>query len=486
MNKKDAELSDYVFGKVQPQALPLEEAVLGALMLDRDVVGTVAEILKADDFYADAHQLIFKAILSLFRKSRPVDLLTVTEELKKSGDLDAIGGGYYLVEMTNRVGSSANIEYHAAIIKEKSAKRKLIKLGMDLVKSGFEDTEAVAGMMSDAEKRLFSISNEGAKRQAESPAPIMSRLINRLESAKGSNGLTGVPSGFTTLDRRTGGWRDSDLIGLAARPSMGKTGLAVNFMVEAAKMGYPVGFFSLEMSSSQLMTRVLAAEAGIDSKKMMRGQLEDYEWQQLHSCMERVSALPFYIDETPAISIVEARSKCIKMKMQYGIRLFIFDYLQLMVGEKGRNDTREREVASISAALKAIAKELNVPIIALSQLSRASEQRGGSKRPMLSDLRDSGAVEQDLDICMFIHRPEYYGVMEDEDGNSTKGIAEIIFAKHRNGDVGMDELRFQKEQVLFSDKEDFNFHVTAPPMPSPPPSVLITPEKRSEDETIPF
>ena len=184
---------------------------------------------------------------------------------------------------------------------------------------------SVAGMMSDAEKRLFSISNEGAKRHAESPAPIMSRLLNRLESAKGSNGLTGVPSGFTTLDRRTGGWQDSDLIGLAARPSMGKTGLAVNFMVEAAKMGYPVGFFSLEMSSSQLMTRVLAAEAGIDSKKMMRGQLEEYEWQQLHSSMERVSDLPFYIDETPAISIVEARSKCIKMKMQYGIRLFIFD-----------------------------------------------------------------------------------------------------------------------------------------------------------------
>jgi replicative DNA helicase len=404
MNQRQAEISDYLFGKLPAQALPLEEVVLGALMLDKDAIHTVIDILMPECFYTKEHQLIYSALLRLFEKSRPIDVLTVTEELKKSGDLDAVGGGYALVDLTNRVGSSANIEYHALIIREKWVQRSLGELGMKLVKESFDETSSVTEMMSDAEKKIFEVSVGNTKKQAENAPSILTKTLANIEKAtKSKDGLTGVPCGLTTLDRMTGGWQNSDLIGLAARPSQGKSALAAQLMVDAAKLGHPTAFFSLEMSSTQLMNRILSAEAGMDGKKLMRGRLEDYEWQQLHSAAERIGELPFFIDETPALSITEARSKCMKLKMQHGIKLFIFDYLQLMVGDQRKGVSRDREVASISAALKSIAKELNVPVIALSQLSRASEQRGGSKRPMLSDLRDSGCLAGDTMIYSPAH-----------------------------------------------------------------------------------
>ncbi len=385
-------LSNYVFGKVQPQALPLEEAVLGALMLDREALPVVMDILRPESFYHEAHQQIYRAIIRLFERSNPVDILTVTEELRKLGELDRVGGSYYLVDLTNRVASAANIEYHARIIAQKHIQRELIQVSTRTIKDAYEDTTDVFTLLDDAEKGLFAITQNNLSRTFESMGTLSSRVLKQVEElSTKTDGLTGVPTGFTDLDRITSGWQPSDLIILAARPGMGKTSCVLAMALNAARdFGKGVALFSLEMASTQLVQRLISMESEIPGSKMRNGRLEDYEWQQLQTTVERLSTVPIFIDDTPGINIFELRAKCRRLKMQHDIQLVIIDYLQLMTGasENSRNANREQEIAGISRALKNMAKELNVPVVALSQLSRAVEVRGGSKRPQLSDLRE--------------------------------------------------------------------------------------------------
>jgi replicative DNA helicase len=398
LKKRGEELSDFVFGKVPPQAIPLEEAVLGAIMLEKDALTVVLDILRPPSFYTDAHQLIYKAMMRLFEKSHPIDMLTVTEELKKSGDLKAAGGAYYLVELTNKVASAANIEYHARIIAQKFIQRELIQVSSKIIKSSFEDTTDVFQLLDDAEQGLFAIAQQNMSRTIDSMSSLASKIIKQLEELKDrEDGLTGVPTGFTDLDRLTSGWQPSDLIILAARPGMGKTSFVLSLAKNSAlDFKKPVAIFSLEMSSIQLAQRIVSMDAEISGHKMRNGQLEDYEWQQLHSSIEKVSEASIFIDDTPGINVFELRAKCRRLKMQHDIQLVIIDYLQLMSGgSDNQRGNREQEVSAISRALKGLAKELNVPVIALSQLSRAVEIRGGSKRPQLSDLRESGCLTGD-------------------------------------------------------------------------------------------
>lgn len=817
-------LSNFVFGKVQPQAVPLEEAVLGALMLDREALPLVMDILRPESFYLEAHQYIYKAVIRLFERSNPVDLLTVTEELKKAGDLDKIGGGYYLVELSNRVASAANIEYHARIIAQKHIQRELIGVSTRTIRDAYEDTTDVFNLLDEAEKGLFAITQNNLSRSYESMGSLSSKVLKQIEElSKKEDGLTGVPTGFTDLDRLTSGWQPSDLIIVAARPGMGKClgkgtlvlmydgslrkvedlvagellmgddstprtilsttrgeermywvrqdlgidyrvneshilslkgitnaanpapGEVLNISVKAylqqsegfkssykgyktavdfaekpvpvhpyylglwlgadsntslppetfvfnpesegqslhserqqasqaqpevqidkdrqAPMGYSlqgllqdlgvwddkqvpqdylinsktnrlellaglmdgaghnlvlskgieitlkseklargvkflgdslgfrtvlteekaadiatgtdtegwrlcfygeqvqipvrmlreqpnawessknwhltdirveadkvdeyygfeldgnglflledmtvthntsmvlavalnaaldfgkgVALFSLEMASTQLVQRLISMESEIPATKFRNGKLEDYEWQMLQTTVERLNSVPIYIDDTPAINIFELRAKCRRLKQQHDIQLIIIDYLQLMTGstDSSRGGNREQEIGSISRALKSLAKELNVPVIALSQLSRAVEVRGGSKRPQLSDLRESGSIEQDADIVSFIYRPEYYQILEDEQGQSLKGIAEFIVAKHRNGALDTVKLKFTDTFAKFSNLDDPSFAGLSDPLTGPFQPSIISRQSRMNDEDIPF
>lgn len=399
--QRTEDLSNYVFGKVQPQATPLEEAVLGALMLDKDALSVVLDILRPPSFYLDAHQLIYAAMLRLFERSQPIDLLTVMEELKKSGDLEAVGGPAYLAELTNRVASAANIEFHARIIAQKHIQRELIGTSTKIIRDAFEDTTDVFQLLDEAEQGLFSIAQQNMRRSYESISSLAAKAIRQLEELKNKeHGLTGVPTGFTELDRLTSGWQPSDLIIVAARPAMGKTSFVLSLARNAAvDFNKGIALFSLEMSSLQLAQRLISMEAEISGSKMRNAQLEDYQWQQLHSAIHRIGEAPIFIDDTAGINVFELRAKCRRMKLQHDIQLVIIDYLQLMSGgSDNQKGNREQEVSAISRALKGMAKELNVPVIALSQLSRAVEVRGGSKRPQLSDLRESGCLAGDTII----------------------------------------------------------------------------------------
>ncbi len=485
------DLSSFVFGKVQPQALSLEEAVLGALMLDKDALPSVLDILRTESFYSEAHQSIYKAILELFRSSKPIDLLTVTEELRHLALLDSVGGAYYLVELTNRVGSAANIEYHARIIAQKHIQRELIKVSTLIIRDAYEDTTDVFDLLDKAEQNLFAITETNLSRSFEGMNTLAGKLLKQIELlSQKKDGLTGVPTGFTNLDRLTSGWQPSDLVIVAARPSMGKTAFTLSLARNAAmEFNKGVAFFSLEMSNLQLVQRLVSMESEVGGAKLRTGQLEPHEWQQLYTAIEKISKAPIFIDDTPGINVFELRAKCRRLKAQHDIQLIIIDYLQLMTGggDGSKGGNREQEISAISRALKGLAKELNVPVIALSQLSRAVETRGGSKKPQLSDLRESGAIEQDADIVSFIYRPEYYQIMEDENGNSTKGMAHIIVSKHRNGALGEVPLRFLGEFSKFTDPEDFHFNDAALDFNSPQANVITRPSKMNSDEAdVPF
>lgn len=484
-------LSNYVFGKIQPQAVPLEEAVLGALMLDREALPLVMDILRPESFYLEQHQLIYKAAIRLFERSNPIDLLTLTEEMRKSGDLDKVAGGYYLVELSNKVASAANIEYHARIIAQKHIQRELIHVSTRTIRDAYEDTTDVFNLLDDAEKGLFSITQNNLSRSYESMGSLSSKVLKQIEElSKKTDGLTGTPSGFTDLDRLTSGWQPSDLVIIAARPGMGKTSMVLATALNAARdFNKGVALFSLEMASTQLVQRLISMEAEISGSKMRNGKLEDYEWQQLQSTVERLTSVPIFIDDTPAINIFELRAKCRRLKQQHDVQLVIIDYLQLMTGaadsSKGGGN-REQEIASISRALKSLAKELNVAVIALSQLSRAVETRGGSKRPQLSDLRESGSIEQDADIVAFIYRPEYYQIMEDENGQSNKGVAEFIIAKHRHGALDTVKLKFTDTFAKFENMNDPAFSAANMPLAGPFQPSGITRGSRMNEEDIPF
>jgi replicative DNA helicase len=442
-------------GKVPPQAIELEEAVLGALMLEKDALTSVIDILKVESFYKEAHKVIFQAILDLFTESQPIDLLTVTTQLRKNGALEVAGGAFYITELTSKVASAANIEFHARIITEQSIKRELIRISSTIQKDAFEDTTDVFELLDAMEQSLFEISEKNIRKNYATMSSIMRDAIAELEVRKNQkDGLTGVPSGFTALDRVTSGWQKSDLVIIAARPAMGKTAFVLSVLRNAAvDHNRPVAIFSLEMSSVQLVNRLISSEAELDSDKIKKGTLADHEWAQLVHKTAKLSKAPLFVDDTPALSILELRAKCRKLKAQHDIQMVVVDYLQLMSGDSkgGFGGNREQEIASISRALKKIAKELSIPVIALSQLSRAVETRGGDKRPQLSDLRESGAIEQDADMVMFLYRPEYYGITEDEGGASTAGVGEVIIAKHRNGSLENIKLRFIGRYTKFTD-----------------------------------
>ncbi len=485
------ETSNYMFGKVQPQAIPLEEAVLGALMLDKEGLVSVMDILVSDAFYVEAHQHIYMAIMHLFEKSQPVDLLTVAEQLKKDGHLEDVGGPHYLVELTNKVSSAANIEYHARIISEMHIKRELLHLSTKIINEAYTDTTDVFDLLELAEQGLFAITQNNLSKNFEELSGLSALVVKKVEElSKQTDGFTGVPSGFTELDKITSGWQQSDLIIVAARPGMGKTALTLALARNAA-MDYKKGvaIFSLEMGSVQLAQRIIAAEAEINMKSLRNGQLEGHEWVQLQKTIERMSDVPIYIDDTPAINIFELRAKCRRLKSQSNLEMVIIDYLQLMTaGGDSSTKNREQEISMISRSLKGLAKELSVPIIALSQLSRQVESRGGVKRPQLSDLRESGAIEQDADIVTFIYRPEYYGLDTDEEGNSVAGMAEFIIAKHRNGPTATVKLRWIGDYAKFADYQEVNFENMPEGLTASVPTAITKPSKMNDDDIgdVPF
>jgi len=448
-------------GKLPPQATDLEEVVLGAMMIDKRGVDEVIDILHAEAFYKEAHQFIFEAIVILFEDSKPVDLLTVSTQLKKQKRLEKVGGEFYLIQLTQKVSSSAHIEFHSRIILQKFIQRSLIKISNEIIEESYDETTDVFDLLDTAESKLYEITQGNIKRSSETAQQLVITAKKRIEEIANKEGLSGIPSGFTKLDKLTSGWQPSDLIIVAARPGMGKTALTLSMARNiAVEYNMPVAFFSLEMSSVQLITRLISSETGLSSEKLRTGNLEKHEWEQLNVKVKSLEKAPLYIDDTPSLSIFDLRAKARRLASQHGIKLIIIDYLQLMTAggtQKGGN--REQEISTISRNLKALAKELNVPVIALSQLSRAVETRGGSKRPLLSDLRESGAIEQDADIVSFIYRPEYYKIEEwdDEEHSPTEGQAEFIVAKHRNG--GLDEIRLKFVGHLgkFEDLESTHF-----------------------------
>lgn len=447
-------------GKIPPQALDLEEAVLGAMLIDKKGVDEVIDILQPDAFYKTAHQYIFNAIYQLFHDSQPIDLLTVSSALRKDGKLEIVGGEFYLVQLSQRVASSAHIEFHARIILQKFIQRSLIRISNEIIETAYKDSTDVFDLLDEAESKLYDVTQGNIKRSSQSAQNLVIEAKTRIEEISKREGLSGVSTGFQKLDKLTSGWQPSDLIVIAARPGMGKTALTLSMARDiAVTKEIPVAFFSLEMSSVQLITRLISAETGLSSEKLRTGKLADHEWQQLNVKVTDLEKAPLFIDDTPSLSIFDLRAKARRLASQNGIKLIIVDYLQLMTaGSRSKIGNREQEISTISRNLKALAKELDVPVIALSQLSRAVETRGGTKRPMLSDLRESGAIEQDADIVSFIYRPEYYNIDEwdDDEHSPSEGQAELIVAKHRNGGLDNIRLKFISHLGKFEDIENFD------------------------------
>ncbi|WP_179346404.1 replicative DNA helicase [Winogradskyella ursingii] len=447
-------------GKIPPQAVDLEEVVLGAMMIDKKGVDEVIDILSAEAFYKDAHKHIFEAVFKLFENSEPIDLLTVSSQLKKDEKLDVVGGDFYLISLTQRVSSSAHIEFHARIILQKYIQRSLIKISSEIIEEAYDETKDVFDLLDNAEAKLYEVTQGNVKKSTETAQSLVIQAKKKIEEISNKEGMSGIPSGFDKLDKLTSGWQPSDLVIVAARPGMGKTALTLTMARNiAVNSNIPVAFFSLEMSSVQLITRLISSETGLSSEKLRTGKLEKHEWEQLNVKVKTLEKAPLFIDDTPSLSIFDLRAKARRLASQYGIKMIIVDYLQLMTaGGSQKGGNREQEISTISRNLKALAKELSIPVIALSQLSRAVETRGGSKRPLLSDLRESGAIEQDADIVSFIYRPEYYKIDEwdDEERSPTEGQGEFIVAKHRNGGLENIRLKFIGHLGKFDNLDDFD------------------------------
>ena len=446
-------------GKLPPQAIDLEEVVLGAMMIDKKGVDEVIDILTPEAFYKESHQLIFQAIFSLFQKSEPIDLLTVSNQLKKDNNHERIGGDFYLISLTQKVSSSAHIEFHARIILQKFIQRSLIKISNEIITDSYDETKDVFDLLDNAESKLYDVTQGNIKKSSESAQSLVIQAKNKIESVSNKEGLSGVASGFSKIDKLTAGWQESDLVIIAARPGMGKTALSLSMASNIAISNkIPLAFFSLEMSSIQLITRMISSETGLDANKLRTGKLEKHEWEQLNVRVKNLENAPLYIDDRPSLSIFDLRAKARRLVSQKDVKIIIVDYLQLMTtGTNIKTGNREQEISTISRNLKALAKELNIPVIALSQLSRMVEGRT-SKRPLLSDLRESGAIEQDADIVSFIYRPEYYNIdtWDDNERSSTEGEAEFIVSKHRNGGLGNIRLRFISTLAKFEDIEQYD------------------------------
>ncbi len=438
-------------GRIPPQSVEAEQSVIGSMLIDKEVIPVVMEVLKPEDFYRPDHKEIYDVIIELFDKAQPIDLITVSERLRLHGKLDLVGGLEYLTNIATEVPTTANVKHYAKIVEEKSLLRKLIKASSDIVDLGFNASEEVSFILDKAEQNIFDILQ---KRSSQGFVPIKDVLVdtfNKLEELYNNKGhITGIPTGFVDLDFKTSGLHNSDLVLIAARPAMGKTAFALNLAQNAAvHSGIPVALFSLEMSKEQLVNRMLCSEAMVDSNKMKTGQLEDNDWQKVARALGPLSEAPIFIDDTPGISITEIRAKCRRMKLEHNLGLVVIDYLQLMQGSRSRSENRQQEISEISRSLKILAKEINVPVICLSQLSRAAETRT-DHRPILSDLRESGAIEQDADIVMFLYRDDYYNPDTEK-----KNIAEIILAKHRSGSTGTVELVWLGQYTKFANLEKF-------------------------------
>ncbi|MCD8317567.1 MAG: replicative DNA helicase [Paraprevotella sp.] len=446
------------YGHVQPQAIEFEEAVLGALMIEQDAYSLVSEILRPESFYDHRHQLIYEAIRTLNLQQKPVDILTVTQHLESTGELEEVGGPFYITQLSGKVASSAHIEYHARIIAQKFLARELITFTSMVQTKAFDSTVDVDDLMQEAEGKLFEISQQNMKKDYTQINPVIREAYDMLQKAAArSDGLSGLSSGFEKLDKMTSGWQNSDLVIIAARPAMGKTAFVLSMAKKmAVDMKIQVAMFSLEMSNVQLVNRMIINVCEIPGEKLKSGQLAPYEWVQLDSKIKQLYDAPFYVDDTASLSVFELRTKARRLVREHGVKIILIDYLQLMNASGMSFGSRQEEVSTISRSLKGLAKELNIPIIALSQLNRGVESREGidGKRPQLSDLRESGAIEQDADMVCFIHRPEYYKIYQDEKGRDMHGMAEIIIAKHRNGAVGDVLLKFRGEYARFQDPEE--------------------------------
>ena len=486
---------DTSFGHLQPQAIDIEKVVLGALMIDKDAFTVVSEIIKPETFYEARHQKIYEAVQSLNLQEKPVDIMTVTEELRHKGTLEDVGGPAYVVELSSQVASSAHIEYHAHILAQKFLARQLIQFASMIETDAFDETVDVDDLMQKAEGALFEISQKNMLQDYVQIDTIVDQAHQLLlQASNREGGLTGVPSGFRKLDDITAGWQPSDLVIIAGRPAMGKTSFALSIAKNVA-IDYrkPIAFFSLEMNNVQLVNRLISNVCSIPGNKILNGQLTPDEWERFDSNIRKMQGAPIYVDDTPGLSIFELRTKARRLVREHGIELLMIDYLQLMNANGMRFNSRQEEVSTICRSLKGLAKELNIPVLALSQLSRAVEQRDGpeGKRPQLSDLRESGAIEQDADMVLFVHRPEYYHILQDEKGNDLHGMAQIIIAKHRKGATGDVLLNFRGEYTRFSNPEDIDFNAPLPddsiggeimgskmndgPLPPPPDDMMKPP-----------
>lgn len=456
------DVSSLVYGKVPPQANELEEAVLGAIMLEKDKLAEVLEIIQSPDcFYVDANQKIYAAIRRLFDKGMPVDLLTVTDELRKSNELELVGGPYYLTRLTMNVVSSAHVEAHARIVMEKFIQRELIRISGNVISEAYEDSTDVFDLLDKAESNLYEITDKHLRKNFKSLKEVLVTTVRDIEEAKNrQEDVTGVPTGFKDLDKLTSGWQKNALIIVAARPAVGKTAFCLNLAMNAAMYNgkpYPVAFFSLEMGAGELVKRMLAATTEVSMDAITKGRMQEHEFVQMTQRMTRLASAQIYLDDQAALNIFELRAKARRLKQKHDIQMIIIDYLQLMQADVNKGGNREQEISKISRDLKSLAKELEIPIIALSQLNRSVESRKESKVPQLSDLRESGAIEQDADMVMFLYRPEYYGINNDEMGNPIEGETHVHIAKNRSGTTDTVKVRFIKEYQKFVDLEEDNF-----------------------------
>ncbi|MCQ2257744.1 MAG: replicative DNA helicase [Bacteroidaceae bacterium] len=480
---RDANTPD-ALGRLQPQAVDFEKAVLGACLIEQDAFAIVSDFLKPSSFYDAKHQVIYDAISSLATENNPIDILTVTQQLQKKGKLEEVGGPAYIAELSQNMLSSVHLEYHARVIAQKALARNLISYTNDIQGLAFDETQDIQDLMQKAEGELFELSKSNLKKDFTQIDPVIKDAYELLQKAAArTDGLSGLASGFDKLDAMTSGWQNSDLIIIAARPAMGKTAFVLSMAKNiAVDNKVPVAMFSLEMSNVQLVNRLIVNVCEIPGEKIKSGQLAKYEWQQLDFKLKELIGAPLYVDDTPSLSIFELRTKARRLVRDYGVKVIIIDYLQLMNASGMSYGSRQEEVSMISRALKGLAKELNIPIIALSQLNRSVEQRTStdannpdSKRPQLSDLRESGAIEQDADMVCFIHRPEYYKIFKDQYGNDLRNVAEIIIAKHRNGAVGDVRLKFKSEYAQFINMEGTN-------APLPDSDGTIKPSRMNDDE----
>jgi len=457
-NRKRPAPIDSKYGHLQPQAREIEQVVLGALMIDKDAFSMISEIVRPETFYEPRNQKVYQAIQTLSMAEKPVDIITVTEQLKHDGTLEEVGGPAYIVELSSHVASSAHIEYHAHILAQKFLARQLISYASVIETKAFDETVDIDELMQEAEGSLFELSQKNMRQDYTQIDPVLAQAVNILQkAAENAGGLTGIPTGYTDLDDKTSGWQNSDLVILAGRPAMGKTAFALSLAKNIAiDQRIPVAFFSLEMSNVQLVNRLISNVCEVSGKKILNGQLDDEEWKRLDKNLRKMQGAPMYIDDTPGLSIFELRTKARRLVREKGVKMIMIDYLQLMNANGMKFGSRQEEVSTISRSLKGLAKELDLPILALSQLNRTVENREGidGKRPQLSDLRESGAIEQDADMVLFVHRPEYYHILQDEKGNDLRGMAQIIIAKHRKGATGDVLLTFRGEFTRFQNPND--------------------------------